>query len=465
MSAPLVLGITGGLVFAASLALRGRPWAASLISSAGALLLGVIALRLPLDQPMEVIGLSLKFGGTLQVLGRSFSLAAGNRAAVGFLFLAAGFLFGAGHIGRPGRYYFPAGIAFVGAVAAALMINPFLYAAVFLEISALLGVLLVSPPERPNIRAGLRLLGFYSLAMMVILVTGWMLPSVGVTRATPELAARAIRLLALGFAVLLLVPPFHIWLLDSVGDTNPFGAILVVAVLESAGLFFMLRFLDSYDWLRADAGLKSSLQIVGGALVVAGGLWSIAETSLPRSMVYIILGDLGVSLMAVALGTAAGYQLALGLTAVRILGLGVWGLGMAILHQRGIDAGTRHIESSGYRVPLAVGAALIGLASIAGLPMTAGFPARWGVSSALAAQFPVQSLLVVGSIMAGGLACLRWLRRSLATRPAEAEAGLGRRVNGFLIVGIIMCLGLGLFPQLIFPWVVQVVGGLKNLVG
>ena len=265
--------------------------------------------------------------------------------------------------------------------------------------------------------------------------------------------------------MLLLVPPFHIWLLDSVGDTNPFGAILVVAVLQSAGLFFMLRFLDSYDWLRTDAGLTSSLQVVGGALVVVGGLWSIAETSLPRSMVYVMLGDLGVSLMAVALGTAAGYQLALGLTAVRILGLGVWGLGMAIFQQRGIDAGTRQIESSGYRVPLAAAAALIGLASIAGLPMTAGFPARWGVSSVLAGQFPVQSLLVVGSIMAGGLACLRWLRRSLATRPAESEPGLGRRANGFLIVGIIMCLGLGLFPQLIFPWVVQVVGGLKNLVG
>ncbi len=429
----------------------------------GALALALFALRVPLDQPIELFGIALKVGGSFQLLGRSLALSASNRAVVGFLYVAASFVFGAGWAARPGAYFFPAGIVFVGAVVAALMISPFLYAAAFLEIAALAGVLLISPPERPAIRGSERLLVFYTFAMLAILVTGWMLPSVGVTRATPELAARAIRLLALGFAVLMLVPPFHIWLLDAFELASPYAVILLVAVLQSAGLFFMLRFLDNYDWLRTDAGLMTNIRVVGTALIVIGGLLALAERSMVRSVVYVLMGDLGVTLVAISLNTPVGYQLALGLSAVRVISMAVWGLGVSVLQVRTAGGSTSFLLGEGLNEPLATAAALVGLASLSGLPMTAGFPARWGVMTALVGGAPSVALLVAGSIMANGLTCVKWLRRALAPYTNYKSPSRSRGEFAFLGLGIALCLSLGLFPQLIFPWVVQTLNGLKNL--
>jgi formate hydrogenlyase subunit 3/multisubunit Na+/H+ antiporter MnhD subunit len=463
MSAPLLIGVVSLALFGVAILLRHRPGASSAVTAAGALGLALFALQGPIDQPIQLLGMPLKFGSSLQLLGRSLTLSSGNRAVVGFLFVAAGFVFGAGWVARPGAYFFPAGVFFVGSVVGALMISPFLYAAVFLEIAALAGVLLISPPGRVSIRGSERLLVFYTLAMLAILVTGWMLPSVGVTRATPELAARAIRLLALGFAVLMLVPPFHIWLLDAFDQSSPYAVILLVAVLQSAGLFFMLRFLDNYDWLRTDLMLMADIRLVGIGLAVIGGLFALAERSMVRSVVYILVGDLGVTLLSVSLNTPVGYQLALGLAAVRVVSLAVWALGMSVLQRDGSGGVTGALAGRGIDSPLAAVAALVGLASLSGLPMTAGFPARWGVMTALSGDAPVVAMLVVGSMMANGLACVRWLRRSFVGAESPRPSPLARGETLFLGVGIALCIALGLFPQMIFPWVVQVIGGLKNL--
>ncbi len=463
MSAPVIIGLVSLGVFAVGIAVRRRPALSSAITATGALALALFALRAPIDQPIEIFGMGVKVGASFQLLGRSLTLSEGNRAVVGFLYVAAGFVFGAGWAARPGAYFFPAGIVLVGAVVAAIMISPFLYAAAFLEIAALASVLLIAQPSRASIRGSERLLVFYTLAMMAILVTGWMLPSVGVTRATPELAARAIRLLALGFAVLMLVPPFHIWVLDAFERTSPYAGVLLVVVLQSAGLFFMLRFLDNYDWLRTDVGLMTSVRGVGTALIVIGGLFALAERSMVRSVVYMLMGDLGVTLVAVSLNTSVGYQLALGLSAVRVISLAVWGLGISILQRSSVGGMSGALAGRGLDAPLAAAAALVGLASLGGLPMTAGFPARWGVMNAFAGQAPTLALLVVGSVMANGLACIKWLRNALVPSEAPASFGATRNETVFLGLGIALCLWLGLFPQSIFPWVVQTLSGLKNL--
>ncbi|MGA9190289.1 MAG: proton-conducting transporter membrane subunit [Anaerolineales bacterium] len=463
MSAPVIISLVTLMVFGLGIVLRHRPLASSVVTASGAMALALFALRAPIDQPTEIFGIAVKIGDSFQVLGRSLTLSAGNRAVVGFLFVVAGFVFGAGWAARPGAYFFPAGMVVVGAVVAALMISPFLYAAAFLEIAALAGVLLIAPPGRASIRGSERLLLFYTLAMLAILVTGWMLPSVGVTRATPELAARAIRLLALGFAVLILVPPFHIWLLDAIEESSPYAVVLLVGVLQSAGLFFMLRFLDNYEWLRTDLGLMADIRLVGAALIVIGGLFALAERSMARSVVYVLMGDLGVTLLAVSINTPVGYQLALGLSAVRVIGLAVWGLGISVLQREQSDRKTAALEGRGLDTPIASAAALVGLASLSGLPMTAGFPARWGLMAALAGQAPGVALLVIASVMAEGLACVKWLRVLLSPAGPRPTRGHSRAEYAFLGLGISLVLSLGLFPQLVFPWVVQALSGLKNL--
>jgi NADH:ubiquinone oxidoreductase subunit 2 (subunit N) len=95
--------------------------------------------------------------------------------------------------------------------------------------------------------------------------------------------------------------------------------------------------------------------------------------------------------------------------------------------------------------------------------MTAGFPARWGLMAALAGQAPGVALLVIASVMAEGLACVKWLRVLLSPAGPRPTRGHSRAEYAFLGLGISLVLSLGLFPQLVFPWVVQALSGLKNL--
>jgi NADH-quinone oxidoreductase subunit N len=202
---------------------------------------------------------------------------------------------------------------------------------------------------------------------------------------------------------------------------------------------------------------------VGMALTVIGGLFALSERSIARSVAYVVVGDLGVTLLAVSLNSPVGYKLALGLSGVRVVSLGVWGLGVAVLERKGGGHGRGSFSGSGRQSPVAAAGALVGLASLSGLPMTAGFPARWGVMAAFAGQAPGVALLVIASIILNGLACIKWLREALAPQETQSQARTTRWESAFLGTGIAVCLALGLFPQLVFPWVIQTLGGLRNL--
>jgi len=57
-------------------------------------------------------------------------------------------------------------------------------------------------------------------------------------------------LLILSFAILMAVPPFHLWISAAAQRANPHSMAFVIFILQSAGLFFALRFLDGFPWLR-----------------------------------------------------------------------------------------------------------------------------------------------------------------------------------------------------------------------
>lgn len=465
MNAPAILAGGTGLLAVAAVALRRRPGWSGVVSTAGLLLLAAFTLAAPLDQALELASLSVKVSGTLTVLGRSFIIGPANRAVIGFLYLSGGFMFGAGWMARPGRTFYPAGLVLLGAVGSALTITPFLYAAIFLEVAVLAAVILLSPPERPALRGSLRLLVFYTLAMMAILVTGWMLPSIGVTRATPALVNQALRLLGLGFAVLMLVPPFHVWLLSATEDASPYALVFVVVILQSAGLFFMLRFIDNYDWLRGNPVIMQGLREVGTAVIVIGMIWAMVERTQMRSAIYVLLIDMGVTILSVGVGTPAGYQLALGLSGTRVVSLGVWGLGMAVLERGRFEVpGAGVWPGAAFASPLAMAATMVGFVSLGGLPLTAGFPGRWGIIRALLPVSPGQALLVVAAVLACGGVAVRWLRPGIRGAGSRSRLALTNWERVFLLLGIAMCILLGAFPQLLYPWVVQAASGLSNLV-
>lgn len=462
MSAPFVL-LTVTAVLATGVALfRNRPRTQAAISAIGSALLAVFALWITLDNPFEILGFAVKITSTWLVLGRALILEESNRAAVGFLYLAGAFIFGGAWVARPNRNLYYVGLLCLGSVAASFLIQPFLFAALFLEFTAMGAVLVLVSSETPARRGGLRLLILYTLAMMAILIAGWMLDNLGVTSATPELAQRATMLLALGFAVIMAVPPFHLWLPPAAEKSNPYALSFVTILLQSAGLFFLLRFLDSYTWLRTVPGLFEMIRWVGIAMVCFGSMLAIAQRSFSKVMAYALITDFGVMLLAVGTGIPEGYRLALGLSGVRVVNLAVWAMGASKILDHPDDS-FQALQGAAYRSPIGAASALIGLASMAGFPLTAGFPGRWALLSTLATLDPLAGWAIILAFLCVCAAALRWTNALLGSPLDERIMSSTLTETIFLIGGIAMCILLGAFPQLLYPWVTEAAAGMVQL--
>jgi formate hydrogenlyase subunit 3/multisubunit Na+/H+ antiporter MnhD subunit len=463
MTAPMFLFVLTGVLAVTVALLRKRSSISVTVAAVGAALLASFTFLINLEEPFMVFGLPIKFGTTWRILGRTLALDEGNRAGVGFLYLTGAFVIAGAWVAKTNRNLYYTGLLCIGAIAASLMVQPFLFAALFLEFTALGSVIILVPPGQAGTKSGLRLTVLYTLATLAILFAGWFLENVGVTSATPDLARQTTLLLALGFAVIMVVPPFHFWLPTAAEESNPYALAFVTVMLQSAGLFFLLRFLDSFVWLREVPNLFDGIRFVGTAMIWFGGILSISQTSFTKVMAYALLTDFGVMLLAVGLGTPNGFRLALGLTGVRVVGMSVWALGLAILLKRNGEDQLQSLRGAVYSLQLPVFASLVGVLSIAGFPLTAGFPARWALITSLAPTDPIGAWSIIFALLSVGAVALRWTSIFFQKSIHQERSTLTYVEWVFLGGGVAMCIILGIFPQLFYPWVVEAAAGMTQL--
>ena len=464
MSGPITLMVINGLSVLLLALMHDQRRVSAIVATSGSVLAGLFALLAPIDQAIDIVGFGLKVAPEFELLGRQLVLDSGNRAVVGFLYAGAGFLFGGAWLTHRGRYFYSAGSLLIGALAASLMVRPFLFAAIFLELAALAAVLVIAPPDRPARVGAQRLLVFYTLAMSAVLVTGWLLESAGVTGGSAQDATRITRLLGLGFAILLFVPPFHLWLPKAAQHADVYSLAFVIVALHSAGYFFLLQFLNAYEWLRLSPEVAFAMRSGGAVMALVGGAWALTQSNIVRAGAFILLVDLGVSLLVAGRATADAYALGLGLSGARVISVGVWALSVGLLERTSGGVEKQDLAGAAYTNPLLSAAAVIGLLSLAGAPLTAGFPGRWAAIGTLGKAYVVSATTIVLVMILCSAAAVRWVlvllddpERAPHSRP---ESGWERF---YLLAGVGLTLLLGLLPQLLYPWVLQAVSGLSNL--
>lgn len=355
---------------------------------------------------------------------------------------------------RASRYLTSVGLIMVSLIALSLLVRPFLYAAILLELAAMAAVLVLVSDRHPKARGGLRLLFLYSLAMMVVLLAGWILDIGGITGTTPELARRVSLLLGLGFGIFMAVPPFHLWIPSSAKDLNIYAVGFTAIMLQSAGLFLLLRFLDTYEWMRTNETLGQLILTFGLVSIWIGGLAALSKREAKQVLAYALIVDFGATLIAVGVGAPVSLRLALGTTGARIVSLAVAGLGLVNME----------FDPDG-NPSMGVGrvAAMVGLMSLGGLPLLAGFPGRWALLEVVSRVNIALSVSVVFGILAIAAAGLRALTFGVKA-PADGRVQRGPISRLFLVGGIGLCVLFGLFPDLLYPWIADMVTAYGNLV-
>lgn len=383
---------------------------------------------------------------TWLVAGRSFELS--QRVALFLVLLSLGLsvLFALQWGARRPQSVIAGGLAALAFLAAALMVEPFAFGAVFL-LAATASVLPALYGGR-YLAAGPSWRVFLAVALAVpLLVTAnWLLDS---GQSQGETVTGVLLLAAL---LLLGGFPFYVWVVGIARAASLPALALLLGVVGAGGALWLVQVIDQFPFVRGSTAFQAA--IAGSALLSS---W-IAAFGLSRARAW-------PNWLAYGLVFDAGLQVATllipGVTSIVAMAAGSFGRLFALLlvvaAARGVapeaDVATRTEDGSWGSVAVGYG----GLA-ILGLPLALSFVARWAALAALAGYSSLIAGLILLALGVAAVAVVRAARDNLIPPTDDRQAvGWGYVIPVALL--FILVLFMGLFgPRLIEYWVTFVTG-------
>ena len=426
-------------------------------------LFALLAIFLPIENPLGTQQAGFIIDSSLNILGRQFVLTFAEQPVLMLLFGFSAFwmlgLFSQSHAIR----LIPYGLVILGLLTASLMVQPFLYAALIIEAAVLISVPLLADPASRSSRGLVRFIIFLSLAVPFTLLAGWAANLAEANPANGMFQIRAAILLALGFSFMLGVFPLFTWMPMLSEETHPYVSGFLLNLLSVVILFLGVRFLNTYGWLRTMAGVPNALQIAGGFMVLSAGLWAGFDRKLIRLPAYLNVLQNGLALVALSLRGDSPLVLFSALLIPRLVMTAYLCLALSVLARRPV------LEKGAFAAyPFAAVMVLVSIFSMAGFPLLAGFPSMLLLLERLGQQAPATLALVALGLIALIGAGIRHMI-SMVSPPADLEMqGLavepasGLLLNVYFTAGILVCLIIGLFPSRIMPAAEEIVRAFQN---
>lgn len=447
MNAPTIW-IVAPIAFAVLLLFITNQRALSILGGGFAIALAAIAQFVPIEQALLIGTVSLKIDSSLTVLGRVLLIPPTEGSLLALIYGAAALWFFGAEASKTATRIVPFGLMITALMVASIAVEPFLYAALFIEMAILIAIPLLTSIYSPPGRGVVRFLIYQTLAMPFILLAGWLLAGVEASPGDLALAAQSTAMLGMGFAFLLAIFPLYNWVPLLMEETSPFIVGFLLWILPTITIIFGAGFLDRYSWLRSSPQIVIALRSAGLLMVVTGGLWAAFQHHLGRIMAYGSIAETGFSLLALSLDPKLGIPILFLLIPARALGLAVWSLSLSVIKENVETMRFAAAQGMLRITPLAGAGMVIAALSTSAFPLLAGFPARLALWESLA-RVSISGALWMGI---GIIGLLISVFRSLAViSMAEEYTTWELRESPtqvFMIgVGVIGLFILGLFPQ------------------
>jgi NADH-quinone oxidoreductase subunit N len=453
MSAPIlwiVIPFAAGFLTLFFLRERFSP----LIAGAVAMILALIALIIPIDTALLLGSISIKISPSIQFFGRSFALSTADGSLLAIIYgLAALWFFGTEASGTANRFV-SLGLMIVALLTASIAVEPFLFAALLLEMAAMLVVPLLVPSYQKPGRGVVRFLIYQTLAMPFILFSGWMLAGVEASPGDINTTLQAGTMLGLGFAFLLGIFPLYNWIPMLTEEAPPYVAGFLLWALPTFTVIFGLGFLDRYTWLRTSPQLSGAIQFAGVFMVASGGIFASFQKHIGRMMGYAAIAETGLLVLAMGVQSSEIVNVTFLMLIPRGLELAVWALALSIIKRKAYSLQFSDVQGLARSYPMAVAAIILAHLSMTGFPLLAGFPPRLALLQELAGQSLITSFWVFMGMLGLLIAVIRTLAVFAMAEENKPwvlnESWMQMTMLGLGMIGLFI---LGIFPQVLQPFV------------
>ena len=420
----------------------------SVLGGSLAIVLAVAAHFVPIEVALRVGSFSFRIDSTLTILGRSLLIPPTEGSLLALIYGAAALWFYGAEASKTAKRLVPLGFMIIALMVASIAVEPFLYAALFIEMAILLAIPMLTSISHPPGKGVVRFLIYQTLAMPFILLSGWLLTGVEASPGDLGLTVQSAAMLGMGFAFLLAIFPLYSWIPLLIEENSPYLVGFLLWILPTFTIIFGAGFLDRYSWLRSSPQLILALRYVGLLMVVTGGAFAAFQLHLGRIMAYGSIAETGFSLLALSLDSRLGIPILFLLIPARALGLAVWSLSLTVIKENvetmrfGAARGVLRIT------PLAGAGMIVATLSTGAFPLLAGFPSRLALWEGLSRD----SISAALWMAVGLVGLLTSAFRSLAVISMADEYTTWQRRESptqmtMLGLGMLGLLILGQFPQ------------------
>jgi proton-translocating NADH-quinone oxidoreductase chain N len=278
----------------------------------------------------------------------------------------------------------------------------------------------------------------------------WVVKDALIATSNPQLLLIAFAFLVAGYAIETAIVPFHMWMPDAYTAAPDSASAFLSAIVDQGSYYVLLRVLLFILTPTAVVDWRFTVAILSAITMTVGNLFALAQQNVKRMISYVCIADIGYNLIAITSLTSIGLQGNLFFFFVAAMETALAFMVIGIFRRMGLET-LDDLSGMGRKMPLTSLAFVCAALSFSGVPLFAGFIAKYMVFTSVL-KSSVAWLAIVGvlnSVLQTSY-FLRVIHQFYAKDPksvATIKEPLKLLIPIYCIVVIIVVLGL--YPDLI----------------
>jgi len=402
---------------------------------------------------------------SMNILGRSLVFTTGLKTTAILFYSALGIWSLSLYIFKLRSNIVPFGLAFIGLLIAALAVEPFLYSALIIEIAVIVSIPIVANAANPRIKGVSRYLIYFTIGMPFVLLAGWYLAGGEILPVNDEQLIQAALLLGLGFVFWLAVFPFQSWIPLLADETEPIEGFFILTILPMAVAVLLMKYLNGFAWLRGFGTVFLALRLFGLMMIVIGSIWFSLQKTLRKAISYLFLVSSGLMVIAISFNTSNGYIFSSYFMLLRVFCFFLLAMILMVVERSSKNLLVDSLRGFFLKSPIVAIGFFIPLLSLVGMPWTFGFPVMQSFFSELTIYVPQYIIFLILSQIIVSFTIIKWVFISIKKDEDNIAVGNLRVPETiFLLICVSGLMILGIFPNIVYPHISDIVNDLQFLV-